>query len=109
MPLKAKSVKEFSVLISSTYGILVHNIEKKYVEKELAAAWLLSLFKASITSTFFWITQNKSTPMQSLLLLLCFSMDLNNLNVAVIFLLKGLTTLFACNYKSRAKWWFMHF
>ena len=48
LPLKAKAIAEFSVLISLSHGILLYYAEKSYVELDLAAFQLLSFFKVSI-------------------------------------------------------------
>ena len=64
------------------------------------SCFLIAKFIVSITGLLFWITQNELTPVLNLLLLCYFSADLyNNLNAAVMSLLKGLITFFACNYK----------
>ena len=57
MPLKAKSITEFSVLISLSCGMLVYSIENSYDETNSAAFRLLSLFKVSITGFLFRIIQ----------------------------------------------------
>ena len=59
LPLKAKAIAEFSVLISLSHGILLYYAEKSYVQLDLAAFQLLSFFKVSITCLFFWISQKR--------------------------------------------------
>ena len=59
LPLKAKSITEFSVQISCSYGGLVYILHNSYAETDTT---VFLLFKVSITGLLFRITQNELTP-----------------------------------------------